>query len=70
MNNKFKQGMRVKVTQTNFGGFSGQSGEVVEVHGNRIKMLPDNISKPEMNEHDKLTFAYWFFESELTEEKE
>ena len=72
MNNKhrFKQGIRVKVTQATFGGFFGQSGEVVAVHSDRIKMLPDSIRKPEMNENDKLTFAYWFYASELTEEKE
>ena len=64
--NKMPIGTRVKCTQANFGGFYGQSGEVVAVHNNKIKVLMDSCKEPNMNESEKLINAYWFFPAELT----
>lgn len=68
---EYKIGTRVKCARETFGGFSGQSGEVVATDRKKTKVLMDSCKKSDdMDYSDKFWAAYWFWTDELQEIKD
>ena len=66
---EFKIGTRVKCISDTFGGFSGQSGEVVAIDREKTKVLMDSCKKSDnIDNSDKFSAGYWFWTDELQKE--